>query len=279
MKEARVVTDGLRAVETIEGAGVRLHRVLGNNDAPRFDPFLLLDDFSSDDPADYLSGFPWHPHRGIETVTYIRKGLVEHGDSLGNSGSIGDGEVQWMTAGSGIIHQEMPGNTKRLAGFQLWVNLPAANKMMKPRYRDVPANRIPEAGLGAGVSALVISGEAGGIRGPVADIVVDIMYLDVAMEAGRRAEIPVKRSHTCVTYCYEGSVRFGGRVLAAGEAASHGNGDLVVAETRERGARFLLCAGEPIGEPVAWRGPIVMNTVEELDRAYSEIERGTFIRP
>jgi hypothetical protein len=265
----------------MEGAGVRLHRVFGNEQVPRLDPFLLLDDFGSTDPADYLAGFPWHPHRGIETVTYLDRGTVEHGDSIGNRGSIGPGDVQWMTAGGGIIHQEMPKAPpdRVLRGFQLWVNLPAARKMMAPRYRGLVAGEIPPVDLGPGVTAKVIAGEAGGVRGPVRDLVVDAAYLDVAAAAGADCDHRVPGHHRCFAYVVEGSGEFCGseRIAAGHLVLFEGRGDVAV-KAGAGGCRYLLISGEPIGEPVAWYGPIVMNTEEELETAFREYRDGTFLR-
>ena len=265
---------------TVEGAGVVLTRMFGNRDAGTMDPFLLLDDFGSDDPADYIAGFPWHPHRGIETVTYILAGDVEHGDSLGNRGTIGAGDVQWMTAGSGVIHQEMPQlYPDRSRGFQLWVNLPASGKMMDPRYRGVLSGEMPEIDIeGAGVK--VIAGEIGGTRGPVKDLVVDSSYFDIKAPPGLRSELPVGANHTVFAFVFEGSVLFGdgNRVIDSDGLVLFEKGDSIVFSTREAGGRFLLVSGMPIGEPIAWQGPIVMNTEAELDQAFREYREGTFIK-
>jgi quercetin 2,3-dioxygenase len=265
---------------TIEGAGVRLSRVFGRADE-RLDPFLLLDAFGSDDPADYVAGFPWHPHRGIETVTYMLDGQVEHQDSIGNSGVIGPGDVQWMTAGGGILHQEMPLRSERLRGFQLWVNLSAANKMTPPRYRGLTAAEIPTVDLGDGIGAKLIAGRLRGVAGPVADLSVDATYLDVAMPEGRRLETPIVPEHNAFAYVFEGAARFGGsaaREIAAGQLAVLGPGDGVTVVTGPSSVRFLLVSGQPLREPVAWGGPIVMNTQEELRKAFEELRAGTFVR-
>jgi redox-sensitive bicupin YhaK (pirin superfamily) len=280
MSQRRLVGDVWSNRPTLEGAGVRLHRVFGNEQVPRLDPFLMLDDFGSDNPADYLKGFPWHPHRGIETVTYLDRGTVAHGDSLGNAGSIGPGDVQWMSAGSGIIHQEMPQAPadRVLRGFQLWVNLPAKRKMMAPRYRGIGAAAIPAATLAAGVTARVIAGEAGGVPGPVKDLVVDVSYLDVAASAAAACVHPVPAEHRCLAYVVEGEGRFAGTPVAAGHLALfEGKGDVAV-EAGGRGCRYLLLSGRPLGEPVAWYGPIVMNTEEELETAFREYRDGTFVK-
>lgn len=265
---------------TIEGAGVVLTRMFSNREAGSMDPFLLLDDFGSDDPADYVAGFPWHPHRGIETVTYILAGDVEHGDSLGNRGTIGAGDVQWMTAGSGVIHQEMPQvYSGRSRGFQLWVNLPASDKMMDPRYRGVLSREIPEIDM-EGVRIKVIAGEIGGTRGPVKDLVVDAAYLDVKALPGLRSELPVNARHTVFAFVFEGSVFFGdgNRVMDSDGLVLFEKGDSIVFTTHEAGGRFLLVSGMPIGEQIAWQGPIVMNTKAELDQAFREYREGTFIK-
>jgi redox-sensitive bicupin YhaK (pirin superfamily) len=263
----------------MEGAGVRLQRVFGRAD-PALDPFLLLDHFGSDDPADYLAGFPWHPHRGIETITYMLDGRVSHGDSLGNKGVIGAGDVQWMTAGSGIIHEEMPERSERLRGFQLWANLPAAHKMMAPRYRDVPQATIPCAQLAEGVEAAVICGVAGGVEGAVADIVTDPSYLDVRMERATVLTHDVQQGHNVFAYLFEGAGQLeeGGELVEASRLVIFGDGDQVRITAGHDGARFLLISGRPIGEPVAWRGPIVMNTDDELRIAFEEYREGTFIK-
>lgn len=281
MSLKRTVADVWRSRATREGAGVRLHRVFGNEQAPRLDPFLLLDDFGSADPEDYLAGFPWHPHRGIETVTCLDRGTVEHGDSIGNAGVIGPGDVQWMTAGGGIIHQEMPQAPpdRVLRGFQLWVNLPAKHKLMAPRYRGLLAAQIPEAGIAEGVSARVIAGEAAGVRGPVRDLVVDVAYLDVAAGAGRTCAHPVPARHRGFAYVVDGEGSFcGSQTLGAGHLVLFEGEGPVGVQAGPHGCRYLLLSGEPIGEPVAWYGPIVMNTEEELETAFREYRDGTFVK-
>ena len=288
-----------------EGAGVRLRRMFGYFEAPMFDPFLLLDDFRSDRPEDFIKGFPWHPHRGIETITYILRGDVEHGDSMGNKGVISSGDVQWMTAGSGIIHQEMPKGDAHGAmhGFQLWANLPASHKMMEPRYRSITAAEIPVAQLPQGVTAKVIAGTvhgaAGAVSGPAADIVTDPGYLDLTIPAGVTHEHPVPHRHTAIVYVIDGTGAIIGtgaetagekagetavanRTLVLFRRAGDGNpaegGDSVVVRAGQDGLRLLLFTGRPLGEPVAWRGPIVMNTDAELETAFREVRAGTFIR-
>ena len=290
-----------RSVPTIEGAGVHLKRAFGYQHVPLFDPFLMLDDFHTANPAEYLAGFPWHPHRGIETITYVLEGLVEHGDSMGNKGVIGAGDVQWMTAGSGIIHQEMPqlSPTGTMWGFQYWANLPASLKMMPPRYRDVPAATIPEVVLASGVKVKVVSGELNGVRGPVQDIVIDPELMDVSVPPGGVFEHAVKQGHTVVAYVLAGAGNFDeGRDPFSFEYSGSGWLDLERACTlgpetvalyerdgagiqvtaKEKGVRFLLLSGRPLGEPVAWQGPIVMNTREELRIAFEEYHNGTFIK-
>jgi quercetin 2,3-dioxygenase len=269
---------------TIEGAGVRLNRVFGFDEAPTLDPFLLLDDFRSDNPEDYLAGFPWHPHRGIETITYVLAGDVEHGDSMGNRGVIGAGDVQWMTAGSGIIHQEMPkGDAKgRMHGFQLWANLPAREKMMGPRYREVKDATIPMVTTEDGARVRVISGEVAGTRGPVREIVTDPEYLDVSLPSGAVFTHAVRAGHTVLAYVVSGSGSFApGRddsFASIRMCVHYGDGESVAITSGKEGLRFLLISGKPIKEPVAWRGPIVMNTDEELDLAFQEYHDGTFVK-
>jgi redox-sensitive bicupin YhaK (pirin superfamily) len=267
---------------TIEGAGVRLKRALGPGEVINADPFLLLDDFSSEDPADYLPGFPWHPHRGIETVTYMIRGEVEHGDSIGNKGLIGSGDVQWMTAGSGILHQEMPKRFNGLMqGFQLWVNLPASEKMMDPRYRDVISDRIPNYSPSRGVEVKIIAGELEGTRGPVKDLVVEAEYMDVTLSPDRQFEHVVKKGNTALSYIFEGDGRFDSistKTFGQKELVLFGDGDAMRVKAGSNGLRFLMISGRPLKEPVAWGGPIVMNTDEELDLAFRELREGTFIK-
>jgi hypothetical protein len=283
MNAIRRIQKTFRSQPTVEGAGVHLRRAFGFAEVPQFDPFLMLDDFRGDRPEQYAKGFPWHPHRGIETITYMLAGEVAHGDSLGNNGTIGPGDVQWMTAGSGIIHQEMPkGDPQgRMGGFQLWANLPAARKMMDPRYRDVKREQVPVIRQKDGAEIRVICGEVGGTKGPVQDIVIDPQYLDVFLPPGAGFLQAVKRGHTALAYVYEGSGRFdeGRAEPAASESlVLFSDGEGVAAAARDVPVRFLLISGKPIGEPVAWRGPIVMNTPEELNAAFAEYGNGTFIR-
>jgi redox-sensitive bicupin YhaK (pirin superfamily) len=294
------VKDVLRTKPTVEGAGVKLHRAFGFGNTTEFDPFLLLDDFRNENPDDYLAGFPWHPHRGIETITYVLAGSVEHGDSLGNHGSLGAGDVQWMTAGRGILHQEMPrgDGQGRMHGFQLWANLPASLKMTTPRYQDVAARDIPDAVDDDGTRVRVICGEFWGKRGPVEGVAADPRYLDVSVPPGRRKRLAVDRTHHAFAYVFAGSGTFRdasepravqneldpGSTLAA--AAETGNrslvlfdrGDEVTVQAGDEGIRFLLVSGRPLEEPVAWYGPIVMNTNEQLRQAMAELRNGTFIR-
>ena len=277
----RQVEQVLLGRPTLEGAGVKLHRAFGYNEVPMFDPFLMLDDFGSDDPDDYLPGFPWHPHRGIETVTYMLNGEVEHGDSIGNSGVIGSGDIQWMTAGSGIIHQEMPRPARgRMRGFQLWVNLPKRDKMMTPRYRDVKHADIPEVRPAPGVKVKIVSGIVAGVRGPVRDIVVDPEYLDVSLMPGVEFRHAIPSDHRAFAYVVDGSSQFeaGGEGIGSGHAVLFGAGDEVTVAAGDSGVHLLLVSGRPLNEPVAWGGPIVMNTQAELDLAFDEYRQGTFIK-
>jgi len=267
---------------TSDGAGVRLTRIFGFYEEGLFDPFLLLDFFGSDNPKDYMAGFPWHPHRGMETVTYMLDGRVEHGDSMGNSGVISKGDVQWMTAGSGIIHQEMPkSDSGRMYGFQLWVNLPATHKMIVPRYQDIPAAKVPEVLLDTNVRVKVIAGEYNGVQGPAKDIIAEPEYFDVMMPGKTEFIASVNPEHTAFAYVYEGEARFdenGNDLLRSGEGALFSHGPQIRAMTDNSGVRFILISGKPIREPIAWRGPIVMNTDEELTIAFSEFRAGTFIK-
>ena len=282
MSEIRKIDHIYQARPTLEGAGVHLKRVFGNAEVPTFDPFLLLDDFHSDNPDFYMKGFPWHPHRGIETVTYMIDGKVEHGDSMGNKGTIEGGEMQWMTAGCGIIHQEMPeGDTGMLWGLQLWVNLPASHKMMKPRYRDVKAAYIPEYQAESGVKVKVIAGKYNGHVGPVKDIVCDPEYLDVSIPSGKKFDHIVEKGHTVFAYILDGEGYFDPdkeKAIPKENLVFFFNGENVVIEASEEPLRFLLISGKPIDEPVAWYGPIVMNTEEELEKAFEEYRNGTFIK-
>ena len=285
---------------TLEGAGVRLRRAFGFGSTSDTDPFLLFDDFRNDRPEDFRAGFPWHPHRGIETITYVLAGSVNHGDSLGNSGSLGAGDVQWMTAGRGILHQEMPQGDPagRMHGFQLWANLPASLKMTTPRYQDVTSDAIPEITDDDGTKVRVIIGNFWGKRGPVEGIAADPRYLDVWVPPGKRKTLPVEIANTAFAYVFEGDGRFrdasgpqpvmtertdgsnAQELMDAGDRSLvlFDRGDEVTVQAGDHGIRFLLVSGKPLQEPVAWYGPIVMNTEDELRHAYDELRRGTFIK-
>src|SRR6476469_4336573 len=297
----RPVKKLITAKPTLEGAGVHLRRAFGFGQTSDYDPFLLLDDFRNDVPEDYLAGFPWHPHRGIETITYVLAGTVEHGDSMGNRGAIASGDVQWMTAGSGIIHQEMPKGDKagRMHGFQLWANLPSALKMTAPRYQEVKAPDIPEIKDDDGTHVRVVCGTFWGKKGPVDGIATDPIYLDVSVSPGRRKTLPVETSRNAFAYVFAGEGTFrdastpqGVMTDTTGELDERpvldttgdrslvlfDRGDEVSVQAGDDGIRFLLVSGKPLEEPVAWYGPIVMNTDEELRRAFQELEQGTFLK-
>jgi len=300
----RPVKEILSTKPTLEGAGVKLQRAFGFGKTKEFDPFLLLDDFRNDNPADYLAGFPWHPHRGIETITYVLAGEVEHGDSLGNRGKMGAGDVQWMTAGSGILHQEMPkgDGQGRVHGFQLWANLPAALKMTDPRYQDIHSSEIPEVTEDDGTKARVICGDFWGKRGPVdgvaTDSVVAARYVDISVPPGRSKRIQVETTRNAFAYVFAGAGTFNDAsapqaVLTESgvdpnatpvyDAKNHSlvlfdRGDEISVQAGPEGMRFLLVSGRPLEEPVAWYGPIVMNTQTELNQAVRELQNGTFIR-
>jgi redox-sensitive bicupin YhaK (pirin superfamily) len=290
----------VKAKPTIEGAGVHLRRAFGFGNTSDFDPFLLLDDFRNDLPADYLAGFPWHPHRGIETITYVLAGSVDHGDSLGNRGTIGAGDVQWMTAGSGILHQEMPKGDQvgRMHGFQLWGNLPSSLKMTTPRYQEVKAGDIPAVTDDDGTQARVICGSFWGTTGPVDGVAADPIYLDVLIPPGRRKALPVETTRHAFAYVFAGDGKFcnaSGPLAVPTEGVGWSDtepparaenrslvlfdqGDEVVVQAGDEGIRFLLVSGKPLKEPVAWYGPIVMNTQEQLRRAFEELDQGTFLK-
>ncbi|MEQ1947491.1 MAG: pirin family protein [Bryobacteraceae bacterium] len=285
---------------TLEGAGVHLRRAFGFGKTNEFDPFLMLDDFRNDNPRQFLAGFPWHPHRGIETITYVLSGTVEHGDSLGNKGLLGSGDVQWMTAGSGILHQEMPkgDGQGRMHGFQLWANLPSSLKMTHPRYQDVPAAEIPEVTEDDGTRARIVCGEFWGQKGPVEGVAADPNYVDISVPPNKKKRIKVEVTRNAFAYVFAGSGTF--RDASAPQAVlteqaadptaapvydveNHclvlfDRGDEIVVQAGERGIRFLLVSGKPIEEPVAWHGPIVMNTQNELRQAMTELNNGTFIK-
>jgi redox-sensitive bicupin YhaK (pirin superfamily) len=300
MAENRHIRKVIKSRPTIEGAGVHLHRAIGFHEPELFDPFLLLDDFRSDVPDEYLRGFPWHPHRGIETITYVLRGDVEHGDSLGNQGVISSGDVQWMTAGSGIIHQEMPKGDAQgsMHGFQLWANLPRGRKMMAPRYRGLTSADIPEVTQTSGARIKIIAGEIDGVKGAVTDVVIDPEYLDVTLPAGSAFTHQTARGHTVVAYVIGGKGAFcqqhdpfsyeaeganyfdmeRGALIGDRHLLLFGDGDQVAVKTESDFVRFLLISGKPIREPIAWYGPIVMNTQDELRVAFDELQRGTFIK-
>jgi len=291
----------IKSKPTLEGAGVHLRRAFGFDNTSEFDPFLLLDDFRNDIPDDYIAGFPWHPHRGIETITYVLAGTVEHGDSMGNRGAIAAGDVQWMTAGSGIIHQEMPkgDQTGRMHGFQLWANLPASLKMTKPRYQEIKAADIPVVTDDDGTQVRVVCGNFWGKAGPVEGVAADPIYLDVSVAAGRTKTLPVAMTSNAFAYVFAGSGKFcnASQPLAvptesvgwldttppsAAENRSlilFDRGDELVVHAGEDGIRFLLVSGKPLEEPVAWYGPIVMNTQEQLQQAFKDLQEGVFLKP
>jgi quercetin 2,3-dioxygenase len=282
MNITRSIQQVMQSQPTLEGAGVHLRRAFGFHEVPLFDPFLLLDDFRSDTPAHFIKGFPWHPHRGIETITYVIRGSVEHGDSLGNSGVIHSGDVQWMTAGRGIIHQEMPkGDPDGFNwGFQLWANLPKSSKMMDPRYRDVTSKQIPEVVTPNGTKIKIICGEVMGTRGPVGDIVIEPEYLDIAIPPSSEYVHPTTPGHTVFAYIIDGDGFFAQEQKAQTnhDLVLFTDGDHLIVSTQSSGVRFLLISGKPINEPVAWYGPIVMNTQAELKQAFAEYNDGTFIK-
>jgi quercetin 2,3-dioxygenase len=300
MPSTRMIKKILRSKPTIEGAGVALRRAFGFHEVREFDPFLLLDDFRSDNPAEYLAGFPWHPHRGIETITYVLGGKIEHGDSMGNQGVIGSGDVQWMTAGSGIIHQEMPKGRADgiMGGFQLWANLPASHKMMAPRYRGIEAAEIPTVTMEGGASAKIVAGTIAGVQGPVTDVVTNPLYMDISMPAQSKLTFAAKPDHNVLAYVIDGKGYFDPRRDAFGYDAEgmnyfelerdclidsrhlvvFGEGEQLEIATTDNPVRFLLFAGKPLNEPIAWYGPIVMNTQEELRIAFAEYQNGTFIK-
>lgn len=300
MTKNRRIRKIFKSKPTLEGAGVHLRRVFGNSEVPLFDPFLLLDDFRNIDPQKYLKGFPWHPHRGIETITYVLRGNVEHADSMGNKGVITSGDMQWMTAGSGIIHQEMPqgDNSGVMEGFQLWANLPQARKMMPPRYRDIKSAQVPEVETKNGATIKVICGTVEGRQGPVRDIIIEPEYLDVLLPAHAEFVHKTPRGHTVFAYVIAGKGVFCNEknpfsynalgenyfdmkrdpYIQNGTAVLFGDGDQVTVSAQGEAVRFLLISGKPINEPVAWYGPIVMNTEEELQVAFEEYRNGTFIK-
>ena len=281
---ARQIAKIIEPQQVIEGAGVRLKRSIGAHSLDHLDPFLLLDNFGSDDPADYTAGFPLHPHRGIETVTYMLAGVVNHKDTLGNSGSIGAGDVQWMTAGGGIMHEEMPqARPEGNYGFQLWVNLPAKLKMSRPRYQDIRSSQIPEVTTEGGARVRVIAGTAGGVTGPVTGIAAAPVYLDVIVPANASFSHEIERGHSAFSYVFEGEGWFGGdgsgkgTTVAETRLAVWGDGDYVDAVTSESSVRFLLISGKPLNEPIARYGPFIMNTRAEIEQALRDLREGTFV--
>ncbi len=302
MDKRRKIKKVLKSNSTVEGAGVHLKRAFGFNEVPMFDPFLLLDDFRPNNREEYIKGFPWHPHRGIETITYVLKGEVEHGDSMGNRGVISSGDVQWMTSGSGIIHQEMPeGNVNGLMqGFQLWANLPSSNKMINPRYQNIKSEQIPVLTLDNGVKIRVICGSIDGKKGPVQDIIIDPEYLDVTVPAHSSYTHLTEIGQTVFAYVIDGKGCFyteenpftdtdndkeinfydikGEPLIGDESIVLFDDGEEISVLTKNEHVRFLLISGEPINEPVAWYGPIVMNTQEELEIAFEEYHKGTFIK-
>jgi redox-sensitive bicupin YhaK (pirin superfamily) len=300
MSKTRKIQKVIKSKPTLEGAGVHLKRVFGFSDVPLFDPFLLLDDFRSDNPEHYIKGFPWHPHRGIETITYVLRGDVEHGDSMGNKGIISSGDTQWMTAGSGIIHQEMPKGDADgvMEGFQLWANLPRSHKMMVPRYRDIKKAQVPEVTIENGTKIKIICGAVRGKEGPVRNIIIDPEYLDVAVPPHCEFVHPTKEGHTVFAYVINGKGLFCNEkdpfaydvegvnyfdmqrepFVHNGMLVLFTDGNRISVATQGEAVRFLLISGKPLDEPVAWYGPIVMNTEDELRIAFEEYRNGTFIK-
>ncbi len=272
----RKVTRTLTGRPATDGAGVRMTRVIATPELDHFDPFLLLDEFRSDDADDYIAGFPDHPHRGFETVTYMLAGAMQHGDNQGNTGLLGPGSVQWMTAGRGIVHSEMPQQEDGLMwGFQLWVNLPASDKMTDPRYQDIPAEDVPEVALDSGVSVKIVAGELDGVSGPVSGVATDPRYFDVRIPAGGQVSLPIPEGHNAFVYVYEGSASIGDREIARGRIALLGDGNRVDV-TASGDAKLLLIAGRPLNEPVARYGPFVMNTEDEIRQAVMDYQSGRF---
>jgi quercetin 2,3-dioxygenase len=276
MSQVRHIAKTVSGQRTVDGAGVRLIRVIGHNDVREFDPFLLLDAFDSTDPKDYIKGFPWHPHRGIETFTYLVEGIIEHGDSLGNKGVILGGQAQWMTAGSGIIHQEMPKPSEHMLGLQLWVNLPKAQKMCDPVYRDLNQKTMLEI-KGDHNTVRLIVGKYGGFEVGVDQSKVEVRFMDIAMEAGSDLSIPLSPSHTLFLYVFNGKLEINQQDVPQRHAVTMKDGDEVVLHAKEA-SRFMWFEGAPLREPIAWGGPIVMNTQEELQHAFDEIDEGTFLK-
>jgi redox-sensitive bicupin YhaK (pirin superfamily) len=274
----RTVVNIIDPQPVVEGAGVRLKRSIGTRTLDYLDPFLLLDHFASTDPADYEAGFPLHPHRGIETVTYMLRGGVDHRDSIGNSGSIGPGDIQWMTAGGGIMHEEMPQvRPEGIDGFQLWVNLPARLKMTRPRYQGILASEIPSVEVEGGTRIRVITGTVNGVSGPVSGIAADPAYLDVSVPAQAAFTHPISRGHSAFAYVFEGDAKFGDQQVTHTRLAVFGDGDYVKVVADQSPVRFLLVSGKPLNEPIARYGPFVMNTRAEIEQALRDLRQGTFV--
>jgi redox-sensitive bicupin YhaK (pirin superfamily) len=280
MNKKRKIRMALKSKPVIEGAGVHLKRVFGFSEIPKFDPFLMLDDFRSDNPEHFRKGFPWHPHRGIETITYVLKGDIEHGDSMGNKGIISSGDVQWMTAGSGIIHQEMPTGDAQgsMHGFQLWANLPASQKMMDPRYRGITASQIPEVVMDNGVRIKIIAGTVGSITGPVRDIVINPEYFDCTVPEGVEYIHATKPDYTALIYVIDGKGVINDTEVRNQTLILFDTGEEFAIKATGKHVRFLLLTGEPLNETIAWRGPIVMNTQAELETAFREYQEGNFVK-
>jgi hypothetical protein len=281
--QLREVINIVEPQTVLEGAGVRLKRSIATASLDNLDPFLLFDHFGSKDPADYIKGFPMHPHRGIETVTYMIKGVVNHKDSIGNSGSISSGDVQWMTSGGGIMHEEMPQpGQDEMIGFQLWVNLPARLKMGQPRYQSIFADQIPRVSRADGVKILVIAGEVDDVRGPVTEIEADPVYLDITVPQNAEFKHPVEKDHTAFAYVFEGQGLFGGnnaeKTINHPRLVEFGDGDFVTVKATDQHVRFLLVSGKPLNEPIARYGPFVMNTQEEIQQALEDLRNGTFVK-
>jgi redox-sensitive bicupin YhaK (pirin superfamily) len=282
MMNIRKVEKTLQSKLTTEGAGILLHRVFGFDESGLLDPFLLLDSFGSDNPDDYTAGFPWHPHRGIETITYMVEGVVEHADSIGNKGIISSGGIQWMSAGSGIIHQEMPRPySGTMRGFQLWVNIPATHKMKAPGYQEFASEKIPVVDAGSNVKVKIIAGEFCEIKGPVSDPLIEPFYFDISVPVKSGFRTMVEPGHTVFAFVFEGAATFDeakSKMVTSGQLVKLTGGDTIEVSTQDMSVRFLLVAGKPLNEPIAWRGPIVMNTQEELLTAFREFREGTFVK-
>jgi redox-sensitive bicupin YhaK (pirin superfamily) len=280
MKQYRTVKKIQRGKEVFDGAGVKLNRIFGFYEKGIFDPFLLLDRFGSDKPDEYTKGFPWHPHRGMETITYMLAGSVEHGDSLQNNGKLYAGDLQWMNAGSGIIHQEMPipGDDGRMYGLQLWVNLPRDSKMIPPNYQEIRAKDIPSIKMTNGTEVKVIAGMLNDIVGPIKDVHIKPSYFDCTLPAHENLQFNLELGHTALVVVYSGNVKIGAEIISDGDCAILNDGNVVSIDSLDQLAKFLIISGRPINEPIAWGGPIVMNTKAELDLAFEELDKGTFIK-